>query len=79
MGDQEVCAQGLVRYDLVYQVYLSPSKKVREDLADVISIHSSQLACPNTVPVLVLHTEAKVLLLSQNGTVRSDWSASHAY
>ena len=29
--------------------------------------------------VLVLDTEAKVLLLSWNGTVGSDWSASHAY
>ena len=28
-----------------------------------------------TAPVLVLHTEAKVLLLSHNGTVVSDWSS----
>ena len=44
---------------------------------------SSQLVCnPKTAPVLVLHTEAKlakVLLLSQNGTVGSDWSASRGY
>ena len=40
---------------------LSPSRKVREGLADVISIHSSQSATL-TAPVLILHTEAKVLL-----------------
>ena len=28
-----------------------------------------------TAPVLILHTEAKVLLLSHNGTVVSDWSS----
>ena len=43
-----------------------PSRNVRENLADVISIRSSQLA-------------TLVLLLSQNGTVGSDWSASHEY
>ena len=32
-----------------------------------------------SLPVVVLHTEAEVLLLSQNGTARSDWSASHEY
>ena len=38
----------------------------------VFIVHS--LFCsPKTAPVVVLHTEAKVLLLSQNGTV---WSAS---
>ena len=50
-------------YEGIYSIKpdpLSPSRKVRESLkADVISIHSSQLATP-------------VLLLSQNGTVRSD-------
>ena len=42
--------------------------------------HKGCLICnPKTTPVLVLHTEAKVLLLSENGTVGSDWSASYAY
>ena len=60
---------------LVYQA--RPSRKVRERLADVISIHSSVNLQP--APVLVLPTEAKVLLPAQNGTVESDRSASHAY
>ena len=45
----------------------------------VLIVHSLFNLQPKTAPVLVLHTEAKVLLLSQNETVRSDWSASHAY
>ena len=38
-----------------------------------ISVFTASFLCsPKTAPVVVLHTEAKVLLLSQNG---SDWSA----
>ena len=49
-------------------------RTVREGLSDVVSIHSSQfnLICnPKIAPVVVLHTQAKVLLLSENGTVGS--------
>ena len=42
----------------------------------VFIVHTCLICNPTTAPVLILHTEAKVLLLSQNG---SDWSASHAY
>ena len=45
----------------------------------MLLVHSLFNCNPKTTPVLVLHTEAKVLPLSQCGTVRSDWSASHAY
>ena len=45
----------------------------------VFIVHSLFNLHLKTALVLVLHTEAKVLLLSQNGTVESDWSASHAY
>ena len=42
----------------------------------MLSVFMVQLICNlKTGPVLVLHTEAKVLLLSQNETVRPDWSA----
>ena len=47
--------------------------------ADVISSQLVLICNPKTAPVVVLHTEAKVLLLSQNQKVGSDWSASHAY
>ena len=50
---------------------LLPSRNVREGLADFTACLICNL---KTAPVLVLHTEVKVL--SQNGTVRSDWSAT---
>ena len=37
----------------------------------VFIVHS--FCSPKTAPVLVLHTEAKLLQLSQNETVESDW------
>ena len=52
---------------------LLPSRNVREGLADFTACSICNL---KIAPVLVLHTKAKVLLLSQNGTVRSDWSAT---
>ena len=48
---------------------------MRAGLADVISSHSSQLATLKLYQYQSVHTEAKVLLLFQNGTVGSDWSA----
>ena len=45
----------------------------------LVFIVHSLFSSPKTAPVVVLHTEAKVLLLSPNGIVGSDWSASHEY
>ena len=45
----------------------------------VFIVQGLLICSPKAAPVLVSHTEAKVLLLSQNGTVGSDWSASNAY
>ena len=65
---------------VVYQARPPPSRKVKDGLAGCYgSIHNSQLVYSATALVIIVHTEAKVLLLSQNGTERSDWSASNAY